>query len=76
MIKKLGNYSLLIGFFCLLIFFSSSAFLVDQAWFLLGGIGFIALGLLISRRRKLKSDRKNKFHLRRRRNREEYDEVS
>ncbi|HDD55661.1 MAG TPA: LPXTG cell wall anchor domain-containing protein [Chloroflexi bacterium] len=37
----------------MVLFFSSSAFLVDQTWFLLGGIGLIALGLLIIRRKKL-----------------------
>ena len=36
MIKRAGNFCLLIGLLCLVIFFSSSAFLVDQAWFLLG----------------------------------------
>lgn len=53
MVKRLGNFFLLIGLLCLALFFSSSAFLVDQAWFLLGGIGLTALGLLIKRRKKL-----------------------
>ena len=56
MAKKLGNFSLLFGTLCLVIFFTSSAFLVDPTWFLVGGIGLVALGLLIKRRNKLKKD--------------------
>ncbi len=61
MIKKLGNCSLVIGLACQVIYFSSSAFLVDEDRFLLGGIGFIALGLLIKRLGRRKKDRVNPF---------------
>lgn len=74
MIKKLGNYSLVIGLLCQVIFFSSSAFLVDQAWFLVAGIGFITLGVLIKRRGKSKRDRVNSFHILARNKREGTDE--
>ena len=76
MIKKLGNYSLLIGLLCLVIFFSSSTFLVDEAWFLVGGIGLTALGLLIKRRRKMKRGRKNTIRRKRRSKYEVIDESS
>jgi hypothetical protein len=74
MIKKLGNYSLVIGLLCQVIFFSSSTFLVDQAWFLLGGIGFIALGLLIKRRGKLDGDGVNSYQILARKKGEETNE--
>ena len=60
MARKLGNFFTLIGILGLGVFFSSSAFLVDPAWFFLGGIGFTALGLLLKRRKKLRSARKNR----------------
>lgn len=65
MAKKLGNFSLLFGTLCLVIFFTSSAFLVDPTWFLVGGIGLIAMGLLIKRRRKLKKNRGGFLRMRR-----------
>lgn len=71
MVKKLGNFCLLVGLLGLVIFFSSSHFLVDQVWFLIGGIGFIFVGFSLRRRKKLKRRRirKNK-----RKEREEVDE--
>jgi LPXTG-motif cell wall-anchored protein len=75
MIKKLGNFSLLFGAFSLVTFFTSSAFLVDPVWFLIGGIGFLALGLLIKRRRKLKRDRRGILRMRRK-ERERFNETS
>jgi hypothetical protein len=71
MAKKLGNFFALSGILCLVIFFSSSAFIVDQVWFLLGGLGFTSLGLLLRRRKKLKRKRKRRL---KRRKREEVDE--
>jgi LPXTG-motif cell wall-anchored protein len=73
MVKKLGNFCLLIGFLCLVIFFTSSSFLVDQAWFLLGGLGFTSLGLLLKRRKNIKKARKRRLR-RSRREQEEIDE--
>jgi hypothetical protein len=74
--KRLGNICVLVGLFCLLVFFFSSAFLVDQAWFLMGGIGFTALGLLLKRRNKLKRDRRWKLKRAQRRDRRGDDESS
>ena len=74
MVKKLGNFCLLTGLLCLVIFFSSSSFMVDQAWFLVGGLGLTSLGLLLKRRKKVKKDRRRKLKRSRRRELEEDDE--
>ena len=71
MVKKLGNFFLLTGLLCLVIFFSSSSFLVDQAWFLVGGLGLTSLGLLLKRRKKIKKDRRRKLKRSRGREQEE-----
>ena len=76
MVKRLGNFCLLIGLVCLVIFFSSSSFLVDQTWFLLGGIGFTSLGLFLKRRKKRRKDRRKKLKRAQRRDRREDDESS
>lgn len=60
MVKKLGNFWVLVGLVCLVLFFSSSHFLVDQAWFLIGGLGFTSLGLLLKRRSRRKRRRRKK----------------
>ena len=74
MVKKLGNFCLLTGLLCLVIFFSYSSFMVDQAWFLVGGLGLTSLGLLLKRRKKIKKDRRRKLKRSRRRELEEDDE--
>lgn len=74
MVKKLGNFCLLTGFLCLVLFFSSSSFMVDQVWFLLGGLGLTSLGLLLKRRKKIKKDRRRKEKRSRRIEQEEDDE--
>ena len=57
MIKRLGNFFVLAGLICLVIFFTSSAFIFEAAWFLLGGLGFTSFGLLL---RKVSYPRKDR----------------
>ena len=75
MIKKLGNFFLLIGLLGLVVFFTSNTFMFDAGWFFLGGLGFTTLGLLLKRGRR---DRKDRRGMRRRRDREimEDEDVS
>jgi len=47
--KRLGDFSLLSGLICLVIFFSSSSFGLDYAYFFFGGICLTALGFLLKR---------------------------
>jgi hypothetical protein len=47
--KRLGNFSLLGGLICLVIFFSSSSSDLDYAYLLFGGICLSALGFLLKR---------------------------
>jgi len=58
MIKRWGRTITLIGILSLAAYFAPVDFLVDKSWFLLGGIGFTALGLLIKRRNRIKKARK------------------
>jgi hypothetical protein len=62
--KRLGNFSLLNGLVCLVIFFSSSSFGLDYAYFLFGGICLTALGFLL--KRSSRSNRKKRGWFRRR----------
>jgi len=74
MIRRLGNFSVLCGLICLVIFFTSSAFLFEDAWFLLAGLGFTSFGLLLRRASLSKKDRRNKKKRNRRRDQEVDDE--
>ncbi len=60
MIRRLGNFSILTGLICLVIFFTSSAFIFEDAWFLLTGLGFTSFGLLLRRTSRKKKDRRRK----------------
>jgi len=60
MIRRLGNFCILTGLICLLIFFSSSAFIIEDAWFLLAGLGFTSFGLLLRRASQQRKDRLKK----------------
>ncbi len=72
--KRLGNFFVLIGLISLVIFFTSSAIILDAGWFLLGGIGFTSLGLLIRRRALSRRDRQKKKRRKRRNKRDPEDE--
>ena len=65
MIRRLGNFSVLIGLVCLAIFFTSSTFIFEDAWFLLAGLGFTSFGLLLRRASYSKKDRRKKKRKRR-----------
>jgi hypothetical protein len=58
MIKRLGNFFLLIGLLCLVVFFTSNTFILDASWFFLGGLGLTTLGLLLKRGKRNKKDRR------------------
>lgn len=73
MIKKLGNFFLLIGLLSLVVFFTSNTFMLDAGWFFLGGLGFTTLGLLLKRGRRVKKERRGKRHRRDRERLEEED---
>jgi|GEM_PF-1910817 len=60
MIKRLGNFLLLIGLLCLVVFFTSNTFILDASWFFLAGLGSTTLGLLLKRGRRQKKDRRRK----------------
>ena len=49
MINRLGNFLLLCGLVCLVMFFSSFSFGLDYAVLLFGGIGSLSLGFLLKR---------------------------
>ena len=74
MIRRLGNFSVLIGLICLVIFFTSSALIFEDAWFLLAGLGFTSFGLLLRRASYSKKDRRNKKKRKRRLDQEIEDE--
>jgi len=74
MIRRLGNFSVLTGLICLVIFFSSSAFIIDDAWFLLAGLGFTSFGLLLRRASYSKKDRQSRKKRKRRLDQEVEDE--
>lgn len=58
MIRRLGNFAVLTGLICLVIFFTSSAFMIEDAWFLLAGLGFMSFGLLLRRTSSSKKGRR------------------
>jgi uncharacterized membrane protein YbhN (UPF0104 family) len=74
MIRRLGNFSVLIGLICLVIFFTSSTFIFEDAWFLLAGLGFTSFGLLLRRAFYSKKDRRSKKKRKRRLDQEIEDE--
>ncbi len=74
MIKRLGNFFVLAGLICLVIFFTSSAFLFEDAWFLLGGIGCTSFGLLLRRASHSRRDRQKRKNRRHRREKDVEDE--
>jgi len=74
MIRRLGKFSILIGLICLVIFFTSSAFIFEDAWFLLAGLGFTSFGLLLRRASYSKKGRRNKKKRKRRLDQEIEDE--
>jgi hypothetical protein len=73
--NRLGNFSLLSGLVCLVIFFSSSSFGSDYAYFLFGGICLTALGFLLKRRPRSNREKRGWFRRRTREN-PEVDEVN
>jgi uncharacterized membrane protein YbhN (UPF0104 family) len=74
MIRRLENFSVLIGLICLVIFFTSSTFIFEDAWFLLAGLGFTSFGLLLRRSFYSKKDRRSKKKRKRRLDQEIEDE--
>ena len=56
--KRLGNFLLLCGLICLVIFFTSNAIFLDDAVFFFGGVSLISLGLLLKRRARRKEQEK------------------
>ena len=59
--KRLGNFFLLIGLICLVIFFSSSSFGLDRVYFFLGGIFLCSFGFLLKKDSKPKRDKRGWF---------------
>jgi hypothetical protein len=57
MINRLGNFLLLCGLVCLVMFFSSFSFGLDYAVLLFGGIGSLSLGFLLKRGSRKKKKR-------------------
>lgn len=74
MIRRLGNFFVLAGLICLVIFFTSSAFVFEDAWFLLVGIGSTSFGLLLRRASFPKRGRRKKKKRNRRLEKEGEDE--
>ena len=74
MIRRLGNFSILIGLICLVIFFTSSAFIFEDAWFLLTGLGFVSFGLLRRRASYPRRGRPGKKKRNRSQDKEDEDE--
>jgi hypothetical protein len=67
--KRLGNFLVLWGLVSLVLFFTSSTFLLDDAIFFFGGISLLSLGLLMRR-----SSRKKRGWRKKGRNRGKEDE--
>jgi len=74
MIRRLGNFFVLTGLISLVIFFTSSAFLFEDGWFLVAGIGLCSFGLLLRRASYSKKDRRKKNKRNRRQDEESKDE--
>jgi hypothetical protein len=74
MIRRLGKFFVLTGLICLVIFFTSSAFLFEDGWFLVAGVGFTSFGILLRRASYSKKDRRKKNKRNRRLDQEGKDE--
>ena len=59
--KRLGNFFLLIGLICLVIFFSSSSFGLDRVYFFLGGICLCSFGFLLKKDASPRRDKRGWF---------------
>ena len=55
--NRLGNFLLLCGLVCLVIFFATSSFELEYLIYLFGGTGLISLGFLIKRGNRKKKRR-------------------
>jgi hypothetical protein len=73
--KRLGNFSLLSGLICLVIFFSSSSFGLEYSYFLFGGFCLTALGFLLKRGSRSNREKRGWFRRRSGEN-PELDEVN
>ena len=71
--KRLGNFFVLCGLICLVIFFTSSSFVLDSAIFFFWGIGLTSLGLLLKRSSRSRRD-KGKRRGRKAREKQDQDE--
>jgi hypothetical protein len=58
--KRLGNFLLLCGLICLVLFFTSNALILDEAIFIFGGVSLCSLGLLLKRGSRRKEKRRRK----------------
>jgi len=70
----MGNFFILVGLISLVIFFTSSSFIFEDAWFLLAGLGLTSFGLLLRRASYSKKDRRRKRKWNRRPDQEEENE--
>ena len=66
--KRLGNFFIFCGLICLVLFFTSNAFVLDEGVYFFGGISLLSLGLLLRRGARRRGRRR-----RRRRGRERQD---
>jgi hypothetical protein len=66
--KRLGSFCLLSGLICFVIFFPSSSFGLDYAYFFFGGICLLALGFLLKRESRSNKERRGLFGRRSREN--------
>ena len=75
MAKRLGNFLIFCGLICLVIFFTSNAFVFDDAVYFFGGVSFLSLGLIFKRgARQRELEKKKGRWWRKKKNREEiYD---
>jgi hypothetical protein len=71
--KRLGNFFLLCGLICLVLFFTSSAFILDDAIFFFAGISFSSLGLLFKRSARKKKKKAKRW--RRSRDKADQEEI-
>jgi len=58
--KRLGNFFIFCGLICLVIFFTSNAFILDDAVFFFAGISLSSLGLLLKRSSRRKNKKKKR----------------
>jgi hypothetical protein len=71
--KRLGNFFIFCGLICLVIFFTSNAFILDDAVYFFGGISFTSLGLLLKRSSRRKEKKKRRWW--RRRDKSDQEEI-